>query len=266
MAFERLSINKNPNGGKLAFNGSAKSKTKGSNKPVPPRLTNGLPPAFLPPTSPAVSPGYFTVSQQPHPMQMPVSGPRPGVPSIQMPVVSAGRPPVTNVLPPFGGAPQTGGELPPFTGTTTPPASSNSRTPFKDAKAAAAAKGGRRVTSTDNFQRAFQAWADNRFKNGGNSIFAGFGDRGLGGSGAGPGNGGKPTNTKPPATPTPQWAFKPNSFDQPNYAQAPGPASQYMTNPPAQPWMFDPATYGQGAPPQWYTQPIAPNSQPPYRY
>lgn len=72
------------------------------------------------------------------------------------------------------------------------------------------------------------------------------------------------TTTKPPTTPA-QWAFKPSPYDQPNYAVPMGNAAQYTINPPAQQWMFDPATGGQGAPPQWYGQPVVPNSQPPIR-
>lgn len=76
----------------------------------------------------------------------------------------------------------------------------------------------------------------------------------------------KPGGSKPPATPAPQWAFKPNPLDQPSYVVPMGNAAAYTINPPAQQWMFDPATYGQGAPPQWYGQPVVPNSQPPFRY
>lgn len=78
--------------------------------------------------------------------------------------------------------------------------------------------------------------------------------------------GNKPGGSKPPATPAPQWAFKPNPLDQPSYVVPMGNAAAYTINPPAQQWMFDPATYGQGAPPQWYGQPVVPNSQPPFRY
>lgn len=70
--------------------------------------------------------------------------------------------------------------------------------------------------------------------------------------------------TKPSTTPS-QWTFQPSPYDQPNYAVPMGNAAQYTINPPAQQWMFDPATGGQGAPPQWYGQPVVPNSQPPIR-
>jgi hypothetical protein len=122
----------------------------------------------------------------------------------------------------------------------------------------------------DAFQRAFQAWADNQFKNGGHSIFAGFGDgamaKAVGGGGSRGGAAKPPVNPKPPVTPPPQWSFKPNAYDQPTYQTPMLNAAAYTNNPPAQPWMFDPATYGAGAPPQWYGQPVVPNSQPPFRY
>lgn len=170
--------------------------------------------------------------------------------SIKTPKVGSNKPPTgggfTNWKPPV-----TGGPLPPFTeGDTTPP-------PEK----------AKRSISKDDFQRAFQAWFDNKWKNGGHSVFAGFGDgammMGRGNSGGGDK---KPPTTKPPATPTPQWAFQPNPLDQPSYQTPMLNAAAYTINPPAQQWMFDPATYGAGAPPQWYGQPVMPNSQPPFRY
>ena len=83
----------------------------------------------------------------------------------------------------------------------------------------------------------------------------------------------KDKNPKPPVTPpapAPQWTFTPSPFDQSPYAPGnpgPGPASQYSVNPPAQPWMFNPAAGGQGQQqaPQWYGQQAYPNS-PPYQY
>ena len=74
-----------------------------------------------------------------------------------------------------------------------------------------------------------------------------------------------PVPSAPPKS-NPQWAFQPSPYDQPNYQMPMQNAAAYMTNPPAQPWMFDPSTYGAWGPPQWYGQPVVPNSQPPFRY
>ena len=91
--------------------------------------------------------------------------------------------------------------------------------------------------------------------------------RGNGANGNAPKTGGElpPVSSAPPKS-NPQWAFQPSPYDQPNYQMPMQNAAAYMTNPPAQPWMFDPSTYGAWGPPQWYGQPVVPNSQPPFRY
>lgn len=140
-----------------------------------------------------------------------------------------------------GSAPQTGGELPPLDGTTTPAAPKMS------------------------LKQYAQSLVDSGRWNGTSGpamLFAYL----MGGGVSKSAKDKKPgtTTTKPPTTPS-QWTFQPSPYDQPNYAVPMGNAAQYTVNPPAQQWMFDPATGGQGAPPQWYGQPVVPNSQPPIR-
>lgn len=144
-----------------------------------------------------------------------------------------------------GSAPQTGGELPPMGD----PAPQRNRGSLKDY-----------MQSLVDSRQLDPTLLPLRL------LMYGWGGKG-GGGGKGPAGSksgsSKPTK-KPPATPQ-QWTFQPSPYDQPNYAVPMGNAAQYTINPPAQQWMFDPATGGQGAPPQWYGQPVVPNSQPPIR-
>lgn len=144
-----------------------------------------------------------------------------------------------------GSAPQTGGELPPLDGTLL-------SVPRKNPK------------------QFVQSLMDRGVWGGGThgavqilAYLMGKGGGGKGTSRASKANN-KPGSPKTPTTPS-QWTFQPSPYDQPNYAVPMGNAAQYTINPPAQQWMFDPATGGQGAPPQWYGQPVVPNSQPPIR-
>ena len=141
-----------------------------------------------------------------------------------------------------GGTPQIGGELPPLDGMTAPAAPKMSLKQYAQSLIDSGRWGGGTLGPAQLM--AF-------LMNGGVSKSAKDKKPGT-------------TTTKPPTTPA-QWAFKPSPYDQPNYAVPMGNAAQYTINPPAQQWMFDPATGGQGAPPQWYGQPVVPNSQPPIR-
>ena len=153
------------------------------------------------------------------------------------------------VMPKANPGPRTGGPLPPFTeGDTAPPPTT--------------AKPSRQKIDKDALQRSFQAWIDSGNSN---SVWNPFHTMDMGKGGAGGAN--KPPTTPPGSKPpTPQWSFQPSPYDQPSYQTPMGNAASYTINPPAQPWMFDPATYGAGAPPQWYGQPVVPNSQPPFRF
>lgn len=113
----------------------------------------------------------------------------------------------------------------------------------------------------DSFQKGLEAFLDYRMKNGGNAIWNPFlsesmGGGGKGGGGGGTGGGNKPPKTggpgptKDPKTPTPQWNFQPNPFDQSPYIPAPngagqaspvGNAAQYTVRLPREAWMLNPA-------------------------
>lgn len=137
-----------------------------------------------------------------------------------------------------GSAPQTGGELPPLDATTT-------------------------AAPKMSLKQYAQSLVDSGRWNGTSGpamLFAYL----MGGGVPKASKDRKPRTPKTPTTPS-QWTFQPSPYDQPNYAVPMGNAAQYTINPPAQQWMFDPATGGQGAPPQWYGQPVVPNSQPPIR-
>lgn len=193
MAFERFSINTNPNGNRLAYQKPATVIPKANSGP---RTGGGLPP--------------FTGGE------------------------------LTNDKPVLGGD---GPAYNPIVNGTTVPSSS------------------RQKIDKDALQRSFQAWVDSGNRNSVWNPFLTL-DRGKGG----PWSANKPPTTPPGSKPTPQWSFQPSPYDQPSYQTPMGNAASYTINPPAQPWMFDPATYGAGAPPQWYGQPVVPNSQPPFRY
>lgn len=175
------------------------------------------------------------------------------------------RPPATGgPLPPLrppGNTPVTGGDLPPLTVNGQPDKAPASPSPAKRDFSAFRKELEKHVKNGAGFMSIMDWLTYGKIPgNGGWGKPAILGVTGQGG------NGNKPGGSKPPATPTPQWAFKPNPLDQPSYVTPMGNAAAYTINPPAQQWMFDPATYGQGAPPQWYGQPVVPNSQPPFRY